>query len=188
MADKQRPYDPRRGWLWGIAAAALVSAAFGIMAAIEAGLDSDRSRLQGLGALGSFPLAAGLIMLMRSSRVRAWPSVLGTVASAEVVIDPHIGEDGTYVPRVRYDYEAGGARLAGRRVSLNKLRFTGAKDAQYVVSLCQPGSKVMVFYDPETPSESILFPPELLLERCLILVGLGLLVPAAAVMAYLGAG
>ena len=82
-----------------------------------------------------------------------WPSALGTVTSSTV--ERRSSGDGySYYPVVDYIYQVIGQSYQGNRIMPGP--EVGGSGAQNIVARYPAGAQVMVYYDPNKPSESVL--------------------------------
>jgi len=84
--------------------------------------------------------------------------VTGTVIHSEVRI--HHGSKGgtSYEPVIQYRYEVTGQAFTGARLRYNSVSSSSQFSAQSKVDEHPPGSSLQVFYNPENPRDSLLFP------------------------------
>ena len=116
---------------------------------------------------GLFALVLGLVFtyagwkyVSLARRMRHFKSVAGKITAREVVVVPGgdtrtgvYGEGGGYMPSVRYRYTVDGAELEGDKISF---AFSGYKHAVAERKLAEIPSDVVVWYDPQKPSEAYL--------------------------------
>lgn len=111
-------------------------------------------------------LAAGALAMAawswsETAPTRAWRSVQGRVIESRAQFrqsQTRYGRGLTWVPVVRYVYEAGGARLTGERVYPGTPR-EWADEAELVAFLAEhypAGAAVTVHFDPEQPATAAL--------------------------------
>ncbi|HEX8850519.1 MAG TPA: DUF3592 domain-containing protein [Gemmatimonadaceae bacterium] len=117
-----------------------------------------------LSAAGLAALWGGFELRDRARRMTAWPSVRGRVTGSTLVTDHTRMEDGTtaYYPQISYQYVVAGLEYRSQRRSLVDVGGSGLARgvAQRVLARYPVGSDVLVFYDPEHPSEAILERPD----------------------------
>jgi hypothetical protein len=98
----------------------------------------------------------GIIIVTQRSVAKAasWPSTMGTVVFSS--IEWRRGSKGGSVayPVVQYNYQVMGQMLQGRKVQPGP--ETGGTGAQKVVDRYPAGAQVMVYYDPQNPSNAVL--------------------------------
>jgi len=85
-----------------------------------------------------------------------WPTVAGTVISAQVVEDTS-GRGTASFPRVRYSYVVNGTTYIGRRIYFRDASEL-PEQAQTTVRSFPLNSHVAVYYRPENPDDSLLKP------------------------------
>ena len=92
-------------------------------------------------------------MRRRMAAVSQWPATMGNVIMS--TIQRRSSEDGyTDYPVVQYSYQ-----VAGQSYQSDKLApgpEVGGSGARKVVAKYPAGAQVMVFYDPQNPSEAVL--------------------------------
>lgn len=109
----------------------------------------------GFSALLVDGILLGIIFFTRRKVAEAgtWPSTLGTVTSSTV--ERRSSGDGySYYPVVHYTYQAIGQSYQGNRIMPGPQ--VGGSGAQNIVARYPAGAQVMVYYDPNKPSESVL--------------------------------
>ena len=97
----------------------------------------------------------GIIFFMRRrmATVSQWPSTMGTVMMSR--IEQRSSDDGyTDYPVVQYSYQIGGQAYQSMKLAPGpEVGGTGARKA---VAKYPAGAQVMVFYDPQNPSDAVL--------------------------------
>jgi hypothetical protein len=97
----------------------------------------------------------GIIFFMRRkmATVSEWPSAMGTVGSSG--IDRRSSGDGyTDYPSVQYSYQVNGQPYQGTKIAPGM--EVGGTGAGKVVARYTAGAQVMVFYNPQNPSDAVL--------------------------------
>lgn len=97
----------------------------------------------------------GLIFFTRRKVAQAsnWPSTMGMVTSS--MVERRSSSDGySYYPVVNYSYQVMGQPFQGSRIVPGPV--VGGSGAQKVVARYPAGAQVMVYYDPDNPSDSVL--------------------------------
>jgi hypothetical protein len=146
--------------------------------------------LQTLESIGALLIVVGLIAAVaglftyRTSRTTAgWPSVEGTVTSAEVVEVERRGRAITFIdsPRITYSYWVDGELFFNDVVVLGRLPDRAdSEPGRRILATYLVGTPVRVYYDPDEPQNSFLerelhnWP----LRSGAILIGLGVAVLA----------
>ena len=93
-------------------------------------------------------------MRRRMSQVSTWPSTMGTVMMSTIELRSDSEGGSTEYPVVQYSYQVGGQGYQSMKLAPGpELGGTGARK---VVAKYQPGTQVMVFYDPQKPSDAVL--------------------------------
>ncbi|MCE9673002.1 DUF3592 domain-containing protein [Myxococcus stipitatus] len=139
-----------------------------------------------LAAVGVVFLVAGVKDLLRALRSRRWPTVPGTVLSAEEVEHrlPVPGQQEPrvhYEARVRYEYTVGRVLVGTASLRLSPEVRTNPASAQATLRRYQPGQQVWVAYNPADPTDAVLEPGPQALSFVRGVIGLGLLGVAAVI-------
>ncbi len=98
----------------------------------------------------------GIIFFMRRrmAAVSQWPSTMGSV-SASYLERRSSSESGyTNYPIVQYSYQIGGQAYQGLKIAPGP--EVGGTGAGKVVARYPAGAQVMVFYNPQNPSDAVL--------------------------------
>jgi len=98
----------------------------------------------------------GVIFFMRRkmAAVSQWPSTMGTVMMS--TIDQRYSSEGGYTdyPVVQYSYQIGGQAYQSAKLAPGP--ELGGSGARGVVARYPAGAQVMVFYNPQNPSDAVL--------------------------------
>ena len=98
----------------------------------------------------------GVIYFMRRkmAAVSQWPSTMGTVKMS--TIEQRSSSEGGYTdyPVVQYSYQVGGQAYQSYKLAPGP--EVGGTGARKVVDRYPAGAQVMVFYNPENPSDAVL--------------------------------
>ena len=97
----------------------------------------------------------GILFFMRRkmAAVSQWPSTMGSVIMS--TLDRRSSDDGyTDYPLVQYSYQVGGQAYQGMKIAPGP--EVGGTGAGKVVARYPAGAQVMVFYNPQNPSEAVL--------------------------------
>jgi hypothetical protein len=86
--------------------------------------------------------------------VQGWSSTLGTVTNSYLERRRSSKGGSTSYPVVHYSYQVNGEGHLGRKIAPGM--EVGGSGAGSVVSRYPIGAQVMVFYDPENPSDAVL--------------------------------
>ena len=107
----------------------------------------------------------GQNVLAKSKASMEWPTVQGTVRSAEVLQEKERDRSSstrreriTYRPDIVYDFEVNGTAYSGARVGVLHVASSNRGKADGVVARYPVGSEVTVFYDPGDPQTAVLEP------------------------------
>lgn len=99
----------------------------------------------------------GIIFFMRRrmAAVSQWPSTLGTVNASYLERRSSSSDSGsTNYPVVQYSYQVGGQAYQGAKLAPGP--EVGGTGAGKVVARYPAGAQVMVFYNPQNPSDAVL--------------------------------
>lgn len=98
----------------------------------------------------------GIIFFMRRkmAAVSQWPSTLGTVNASYLERKSSSEGGSTDYPVVQYSYQLGGQRYQSTKLAPGP--DVGGTGSGKVVERYPAGAQVMVFYNPQNPSEAVL--------------------------------
>lgn len=98
----------------------------------------------------------GIIFFMRRrmDAVRQWPPTMGTVNTSYLERRSSSDSGLTNYPVVQYSYQVGGQTYNGMKIAPGP--EVGGTGAGKVVSRYPAGAQVMVFYNPQNPSDAVL--------------------------------
>lgn len=89
----------------------------------------------------------------KMNAVQSWASTMGTVMAS--YLERRSSSDGsTNYPVVQYSYQVGGQTYQGAKIAPGM--DVGGTGAGRVVEKYPQGAQVMVFYDPNNPSDAVL--------------------------------
>ena len=98
----------------------------------------------------------GIIFFMRRkmAAVSTWPSTIGTVVMS--TIEQRSSSEGGYTdyPVVQYSYQVSGQMYQNMKLAPGP--EVGGSGARKVVAKYPAGAQVMVFYNPQNPSDAVL--------------------------------
>lgn len=98
----------------------------------------------------------GIIFFMhrRMAAVRQWPSTMGAVNAS--YLERRSSSEGGYTnyPVVQYSYQVSGQAYQGAKIAPGP--EVGGTGAGKVVARYPAGAQVMVFYNPQNPSDAVL--------------------------------
>ena len=98
-------------------------------------------------------LAIIILTQRRMKAVQSWSSAMGTVLAS--YLERRSSSDGsTNYPVVQYSYQVGGQMYQGAKIAPGM--EVGGTGAGKVVNRYPQGAQVMVFYDPNNPSDAVL--------------------------------
>jgi uncharacterized protein DUF3592 len=115
-----------------------------------------------VGAIGFFFVVLNVIFLgilffmrRRMAAVSQWPSTMGTVHASYLERRHSSGDSGsTNYPVVQYSYQISGQPYQGTKLAPGP--EVGGTGAGKVVARYPAGAQVMVFYNPQNPSDAVL--------------------------------
>ncbi|NWG05892.1 MAG: DUF3592 domain-containing protein [Chloroflexi bacterium] len=91
----------------------------------------------------------------KMNAVKTWPSTMGTVMASYLERRRSSNNRGSVnYPVVQYAYQVGGQSYQGRRIAPGM--EVGGTGAGKVVERYPAGAQVMVFYNPQNPSDAVL--------------------------------
>ena len=104
--------------------------------------------------LNTIFLAIIYFMRRKMAAVSQWPSTMGTVVMSR--IEQRSSSEGGYTdyPVVQYSYQVGGQAFQSLKLAPGP--EVGGTGARKVVARYPAGAQVMVFYNPQNPSEAVL--------------------------------
>src|SRR5215211_4993315 len=99
-------------------------------------------------------LAIIFFMRRRMATVSQWPSTMGTVNTSYLERRHSSDSGSTDYPVVQYSYQVGGQAYQGMKVAPGP--EVGGTGASKVAARYPAGAQVMVFYNPQNPSDAVL--------------------------------
>ena len=98
----------------------------------------------------------GVIYFMRRkmAAVSQWPSTMGSVVMSRVEWRSSSDSGSTAYPVVHYSYQVNGQAYEGYKLAPGP--EVGGTGANKIVARYPAGAQVMVFYNPQNPSEAVL--------------------------------
>jgi hypothetical protein len=98
----------------------------------------------------------GIIFFMRRrmAAVSQWPSTMGTVHASFLERRSSSEGGSTNYPVIQYSYQVGGQAYQGMKIAPGP--EVGGTGAGKVVARYPAGAQVMVFYNPQNPSDAVL--------------------------------
>lgn len=111
-------------------------------------------------AIGLFALIRGIVHYRTGKASATWPSVEGQVTVATVEMHVSTDSDGDtsryYTPRVVYEYSVSGQQYGSDQVTIGST-WNYPSEARAAAKLkYQTGQRVIVYYNPENPSQAVL--------------------------------
>ena len=115
-----------------------------------------------VGIIGCTAVILNLIFLgiifntqRKMNAVKTWPSAMGTVTTSYLEHRRSSNNKGSVnYPVVQYSYQVGGQRYEGSKIAPGM--EVGGTGAGKVVERYPAGAQVMVFYNPQNPSDAVL--------------------------------
>ena len=104
--------------------------------------------------LNAIFLGVIFFMCRRMATVSKWPSTMGTVNASYLERRSSSEGGSTNYPVVQYSYQIGGQTYQGSKLAPGP--EVGGTGAGKVVDRYPVGAQVMVFYNPENPSDAVL--------------------------------
>ncbi|HLO32918.1 MAG TPA: DUF3592 domain-containing protein [Anaerolineales bacterium] len=104
--------------------------------------------------LNAIFLAILFFMRRKMAAVGQWPSTMGSVVMSK--IEQRSSTEGGYTdyPSVQYSYQVGGQAYQSYKLAPGP--EVGGTGAGKIVARYPPGAQVMVFYNPQNPSDAVL--------------------------------
>jgi hypothetical protein len=96
---------------------------------------------------------------LRTSEVHGWPRTQARITDSRVdtLHRQEVGNEGDFMPDVRYDYTVGGRTYHGNTMWLDEQRsFGSANVASRELAFLEEGTETEVFYNPQNPREAAL--------------------------------
>jgi hypothetical protein len=106
------------------------------------------------GILNVIFLAVIFATRRKMNAVQSWPSTMGTVLASYLERRSSGNEGSANYPVVQYSYQVGGRSYQGAKIAPGM--EVGGTGAGKVVNRYPEGAQVMVFYDPNNPSDAVL--------------------------------
>ncbi|MDR1497499.1 MAG: DUF3592 domain-containing protein [Puniceicoccales bacterium] len=111
-------------------------------------------------AVGIGILGYGVYMLYQSQTASRWPTVEGKILECNVIESHRSGHSRgtthTYEAKVRYSYVVAGTQLEGSRIAFGYSGSSGEHVHNEIADRLRTSRAVMVRYDPNNPSRSVL--------------------------------
>ena len=114
-------------------------------------------------------LVGGFYLVAKEHVSKHWPTTQGRIIASKVVAVQSFDSGDEPVPNVRYKYSVDGHKFQGDKISLTSkspfswksvtktLRETQSySSAEKIIKRYPIGSKVLVYYNPRNPKESVL--------------------------------
>jgi hypothetical protein len=118
--------------------------------------------LFGLAALILYPSSW---LLLEGYRSTSWPHTDGVIRSTKIIERPRTSRFGDglwHIPIIRYDYQIEATHYTNSRVAFASYRPNhgcgSQAEAQAIIDHYPPEKQVSVFYEPTSPSNSVLEP------------------------------
>jgi hypothetical protein len=92
--------------------------------------------------------------LSKSRATQSWPSVTGTIKTAEIVENGMRRGRQKYIAKVQYEYVVNGTTIIGERIAING--YGSLLTDESVIAKYATGSTHPVYYDPNDPDSAVL--------------------------------
>jgi hypothetical protein len=91
----------------------------------------------------------------------SWPQVPGTIIGAGIEVSRNVRDDdggysASYTPKVQYRYVAEGVTIVGSRIAHVERGYDSHLNAEAELALYPVDSPVVVYFNPQKPSEAVL--------------------------------
>ena len=90
----------------------------------------------------------------------SWPQVAGTIIGGGIEKSRQRDDDGgysaSYTPKVQYRYVAEGVAIIGTRIAHVERSYNSHRQAEAELALYPVDSPVVVYFNPQKPSEAVL--------------------------------
>lgn len=113
-----------------------------------------------IGVVGAaLTIFLGIPMMKNAFESRGWPTADGVITVSQFTsnTDRDSGST-TYGASIAYDYTVNGASYTGSNVHFGQYSTSDPSYGRSIVNRYPLGKQVMVYYDPDNPSESVLEP------------------------------
>lgn len=105
---------------------------------------------------GTLLISGGIISILKGVQTQNWPSVQGLVISTDVVKISRSGSSPSFKPIVQYSYNVDEEIYRNSRLGVLSQTYGKADKAEQYILPYQSGNPVLVYYNPETPEDSLL--------------------------------
>ncbi len=131
-------------------------------------------------------LFSGFRQLIKTEESRGWPTITGKIVSSEIHSYRQLGlkRSFMYEAKIKYHYFYNGELYTANRVSYGYDPSNIRQFAQETVDKYHPNQKVIVYYDPQNPKESVLEPGVIGIIFVPILVGAFFSLPGICVLIF----
>ena len=127
-------------------------------------------------AAGTFCVLFAVRNFIKGSASKSWPQTPGTIQRSFVLVEKDSDGGNSYTPKVEYDYTVEGTVYQGSRLRHGPTGSSSRAYADRAVALFAPGTKVLVFFNPQRPADAVLVQGAGWLNLLFAVVGVGLLV------------
>jgi len=108
--------------------------------------------------LGSGLILGGAVMTFYATKTQRWPTTNGVITGSEVKHIHTKNNGNSWKPVVKYKYEVNGEELSGNRLRLFSGNYPSPKIAQRVIDEYPEKTRVVVYYNPNKTTKSVLTP------------------------------
>ena len=109
-------------------------------------------------ATGAAGTSYYLIDVISGSVARHWPAVTGRVTSSRVEQRPALRFGSSYKPCVEYEFTVAEVSYKGDQLRFDDDDYAFKSSAAWRLVGYAPGAPIVVYYDPNDPSNSVLKP------------------------------
>lgn len=122
-------------------------------------------------------------MLKKGVASESWYKTEGTIISSDISIDYSEGDE-LYGAHVEYRYKVDDVDYTSDNISFGDYNSSSKKPAQKILAKYYVGKTVVVYYNPEKPSEALLEPGTTIFHYLIILLGLLPIITAISVFYF----
>eukprot|EP01037_Dinobryon_pediforme_P019368 gene19368-19780_t len=92
----------------------------------------------------------------KNAVIASWSETTGVILGTNIMRENDDRQGASYIPYVTYSYLALGQTLTGKRVAYKNMNYSTQKRAQAVIDTYPVGKSVIVYFDPQKPSDAVL--------------------------------
>ncbi|MEZ6047918.1 MAG: DUF3592 domain-containing protein [Planctomycetaceae bacterium] len=110
---------------------------------------------------GVLHIGSSWLIHRESIQTKEWPSVEGEILSSKVVNTTESDDElQSFVPELNYQYIVNGNEFQGSRIKIDISQYCSAEAAEKLLASLTQSGTVHVFYDPDSPENSVLIVEE----------------------------